>query len=434
MESKTKKKLSLREKTLAFVVERKKPRVWPPIVLGVLLIALLAVFSFTDKKSVPDTHGKKAHENADDSVARISFAGDIMLGRNVAKRAEGIGYSTLFNEMQQLWEDSDFVVANLDTCVIDDDESDLSKNAERGVYFSTDRSNLKCLKEAGIDVVSLATDHIADYGRPTLKTAIDELDSLGIKHVGAGEDRETASGYELLSVKNDNGGIINIAVFGAMGYQSSEHGAKAKRVTTYTPTWDEIMNGTASDRVEEEAAKYDPWEVTAGTFNGRSSVLPMNIAEARMDADVVVVYMHWGDDKMFSENDDMRALAQRYIDAGADVVIGSNPRVVLPAEIYKRGLILYSVGNLIYDDAESRLCDSVSVDLVIDSELNRTIEITPLRISSCVPAETDNAVYVNRIMSKLTKKLEKETYTIEGNKLIIDLGTKIPKARTVIGE
>ncbi len=433
MESKTKNKLSLREKTLAFVVERKKPRIWPPLVLGVLLIALLAVFSFIDKKSVPDAHGKKAHENAEDSVARISFAGDIMLGRNVAKRAEGIGYSTLFNEMQQLWEDSDFVVANLDTCVTDGD-TDHSDNAERGVHFSTDRGNLKYLKDAGIDVVSLATDHIADYGRATVKTAIDGLDALGIKHVGAGEDRETASGYELLSVKNDNGGVINIAVFGAFGYQSSEHGAKAKRVSTYTPTWDEIMNGTASDRVEEETAKYDPWEVTAGTFNGRSSVLPMNIAEARMTADVVVVYMHWGDDKMFSETDDMRVLAQRYIDAGADVVIGSNPRVVLPAEIYKRGLILYSVGNLIYDDAESRLCDSVSADLVIDSELNRTIEITPLRISSCVPAETDNAVYVNRIMSKLTKKLDKETYTVDGNKLIIDLGTKIPKERTIIGE
>lgn len=429
MKSKTKNKLSLREKTLAFVVERKKPRVWPPMVLGVLLTALLAVFSFTDKKSIPDAQGKKAHENAGDSVARISFAGDIMLGRNVEKRAGSIGYSSLFNEMQPLWEDSDFVVANLDTCVTDGDVDKRSDTAERGVHFATDRVNLQCLREAGIDAVSLATDHIADYGRATLKTAIDELDSLGIKHVGAGEDRETASGYELLSVKNDNGGVINIALFGALGYQSSEHGAKAKRVSTYTPTWDEIMNGTASDRVEEETAKYDPWEVTAGTFNGRSSILPMNISEARMSADVVVVYMHWGDDRMFSETDDMRALAQNYIDAGADVVIGSNPRVVLPAEIYKRGLILYSVGNLIYDDAESRVCDSVSADLVIDSELNRTMEITPLRISSCVPAETDSAIYVNRIMSKLTKKLDKGTYTIEGNKLIIDLGTKIPKAR-----
>ncbi|MBQ9950381.1 MAG: CapA family protein [Clostridia bacterium] len=442
------KKLKLRERVLAYVVEHQRHGIILPVVLIVVLAAALVAFSFFENREARSGDVQmKAHSNADDSQVRISFAGDIMLSRNVEKRANKIGYGKLFAKMQDLWADSDIVVANLDTCVIEGEAEQYDRLKNKDVFFSTHRSNLAYLKEAGIDVLSLATDHIADYGRNTIRYAIDELEGLGIKHTGAGEDREKASEYALVEIKSGEK-TVKVAIFGALGYYAQEYGAKAKRVVDATGrdpnapmTWEEVQaqlqqeansasaSGDVSVSGDASASGVviqDPWYDTAGTFSGGNQLFAENINNAREVADIIVVYMHWGDDKMFYESDEMRTLAHKYIDAGADMVIGSNPRVVLPVEIYrsnvKPGIIFYSIGSLVYDDAQSRSCDSVSVDLVLDEKGVLRAEVTPLRIDGCVPRETENELYVNRIFAALTKRLDESVYSRSGNKLTINFG------------
>lgn len=441
-----KKKLKLRERVLAFVVERSKPKLLFPIIVLCVLAAALAVCSYFDIKSEKEMIIEySARTDNKDDIAKISFAGDIVLGRNVATRANRIGYDVIFNSVQNLWRNSDFIVANLDTCVLDKNVSEYEDTRiNKKVCFSTNSDNLKYIRDAGINVLSIATDHIADYGRQTVKTAIDTLDQLNVAHVGAGEDREKASAYEILTVDTTDGKTIKIALFGALGHQSSEYGAKAPKTINRIQSSDTAQfltdnseinsdntykNSNTSESVNSDDSiinNYDPWAETAGTFSGKNAALTMNIAEARQVCDVIVVYMHWGDDAMFYENSTMRSLAYNYIDAGADVVIGTNPRVILPIETYKRGIIFYSIGSLVYDSAESRLCDSSMVDLIIDSNLNRTIEVTPLRIKSCIPQRTSSTFYTNRIFTKLTRNMDKTSYSISDNKLVIELGQKRP--------
>ena len=431
------KKLKLRERTLAYVVEHQEHGFILPIILVVVLVAAILFLGASERKNTLSySTDKKAHSQAEDEYARITFVGDIVLGRNVAVRANDVGYDKLLSKMQEIWEKSDVVMANLDTCIIDCDVSQYNEVAKKKSYFYTDKSVLSMLKDGGIDIVSLATDHIADYGRPTIKTAIDRLDELGIEHVGAGEDRETASAYILKEITTTSGNTIKVAIFGAQGHLTDEYGAKAKRqaaddVLSSDLEWSDYSgfdydyDTTQSDAALSDTAEdYDPWEVTAGTYSGRTQTFVEDIANTRAVADVIVVYMHWGDDKMFTESDDMRELAHRYIDAGADIIIGSNPRVLLPIETYKRvktGFIFYSIGSFLYDDAESRVCDSVSVDLIIDENMQKTLEITPLRINACVPSRTESVFYTKRIFASLTKNLDDELYRVENNKLIIPI-------------
>lgn len=442
-----KRRLKLRERTLAYVVDHQNHSIWVPVILSVLLIGALVFIGVSDNKDRNTVFTPTAHTQSDDDVARFSFAGDIVLGRNVAVRARDIGYEKLFSGMQELWEASDFVMANLDSCVIEGDISEYKTLVQKKAYFYTERENLTALKAAGIDMLSIATDHIADYGRSTIKNAVDELDALGIDHVGAGEDRETAAQYKIVEVQTKSGQTMKIAIFGALGHQDEKTGARAKRVhndyteSDYTYTeYDTEFEGiddpeseadtqtvpdVSDSDVTESEETYDPWRVTAGTFSGRNQALIDSINDVRSKVDCVIVYIHWGDNKMFVESSDMRELAHTYVDAGADIIIGTNPRVLLPMEIYKsrmkNGYIFYSIGSLVYDEAESRVCDSILLDLVIDENMNKRLEITPLRISDAVPAETHIGFYSKRIFTKLTKDIDSGAYTYDGNKLIIDM-------------
>lgn len=428
------KKLKMRERVLAHVVEHQGRKPWLPIILSVFLLAMLILFSAYDNNKIKNYKtDAKAHQTAQNNEARISITGDIMLGRNVAKRAESVGYDSLFMNMQELWSDSDYVVANLDTCVIDGDSEDYEMLDSVSVAMHTQKENLRYLKDAGIDVLSLATGHIADYGRQTIKNAVDGLDALSIKHVGVGENREEAVKPAEIEVTNNDGSTVKVAIFGALGHYSNEYGAKAGRVLTARPTWAELQSTTnGSDNAESNEAgldenTYDPWTDTAGALSGRNVNLLESINEARINkADVIVVYMHWGDEQMFYEADYMRELARKYIDAGADIVVGTNPRVVLPMEVYenrvgKKGLIFYSIGTLVYDSAETRVCDSIMLDIVVDSNSNKKVEVIPLRINSAIP-ESANELYAKRIFTTLTRDLDDSEYTLNEKTLSISFG------------
>ena len=75
-----------------------------------------------------------------------------------------------------------------------------------------------------------------------------------------------------------------------------------------------------------------------------------DIKAARAGADVVITFMHWGQEYKFPPNDRQKALARTMIDAGADVVIGNHPHVVEGAEYYQGKLIVYSLGNFVFDE------------------------------------------------------------------------------------
>ena len=78
------------------------------------------------------------------------------------------------------------------------------------------------------------------------------------------------------------------------------------------------------------------------------------IAECHASGDKVVVLIHWGIERDEMPQEYQRALARRYIDAGADLVIGSHPHVLQGIEYYKGKPIFYSLGNFVSLEARFR--------------------------------------------------------------------------------
>ncbi|MBP9760262.1 MAG: AmmeMemoRadiSam system protein B [Candidatus Pacebacteria bacterium] len=85
----------------------------------------------------------------------------------------------------------------------------------------------------------------------------------------------------------------------------------------------------------------------------------------------VVVNIHWGVEYNIKPSTQEKELARALIDAGADVIIGHHPHVVQPVEVYKNGLIVYSLGNFISDQIGQQTKDGFAVGLFVTTEYIR---------------------------------------------------------------
>lgn len=81
----------------------------------------------------------------------------------------------------------------------------------------------------------------------------------------------------------------------------------------------------------------------------------------------VVVFVHWGDEYMGEPSADQVAMARRFVEAGADLIVGSHPHIIQTVDVYEGVPIVYSLGNLLFDQDESA---STMVGLVLATEFD----------------------------------------------------------------
>jgi poly-gamma-glutamate synthesis protein (capsule biosynthesis protein) len=107
------------------------------------------------------------------------------------------------------------------------------------------------------------------------------------------------------------------------------------------------------------------------------------IAQAKEEADAVIVYPHWGPEYELFPSSNQVLLARQFIDAGADIVLGAHPHVVQPIEVYKGKLIVYSLGNFVFDQQFSNAVkNGLGVGLVINRNRSLEVSLFPYSISS----------------------------------------------------
>jgi poly-gamma-glutamate synthesis protein (capsule biosynthesis protein) len=164
------------------------------------------------------------------------------------------------------------------------------------------------------DAVSLANNHTGDFGKGALVEEMERLARAGVRYFGGGRNLREAHAPLIVEKKG-----VRIAL---LGY--NEFRPRAFEAGPETP-------GVAWSDDDQVVA-----DLKAVRASGR--------------ADVVITFMHWGREYQFQPNDRQRSLARLMIDSGADIVIGGHPHVTEGAEYYKDKLIVYSLGNFVFDD------------------------------------------------------------------------------------
>lgn len=269
---------------------------------------------------------------------KFTAVGDIMLCRSVGDFIEKYGPQFPFETIKDQFAGSDIIFGNLECSI--SERGFPSKYWPAHMNFRAHPKVVRGLKEAGFNVLSLANNHVSNYGEDALLDTIRLLQSNGISHVGAGASAHEA--YAPLILNQNN---LRIAI---LAYST-------------------ILNGSRIAKNEKSGIAQ---------FSLKKAL--RSIKAAREKADLVVVSMHWGIDYETNPVPQHMECARQMIDAGAVLIIGHHPHVIQPIERYMNGLIIYSLGNFVFDDSLEGTDISLMFNFTLSDEGIEKYEIIPL--------------------------------------------------------
>ena len=214
-----------------------------------------------------------------------------------------------------------------------------------GLVFTMDPGLLPGLRNAGVDVVSLANNHILDAGARGVADTTRNLEELGIRHAGAGRTAAAARSPAWL----DAGGL-RVAVLAATA----------------------IAPGRSTARSAAGVARLHVRSLRADIASAR-----------RAGADLVIVVPHWGHEYTDAISHAQRRMARAIVAAGADLVLGSHSHWAGPIELIDGKLVVYSLGDLVFDlTHDERTQEGVIVELSFVGERLAQVELHPTVIVS----------------------------------------------------
>ena len=281
--------------------------------------ARTAVFSSSDNTNLNSatallaTNENLATKSPPPPNITLGFAGDIMTDRGVRKQVlKNLGgdYTKLFTNAEFLKE-PDIMFANLEGPV-----SDKGADKHNLYSFHMAPATIPALKNAGIDIVSVANNHAGDWGRAAFEDTLTRLSAAGILACGGGMNKREASTPAVISHEGFTVGYLCFSDVGPDDLAATE--TKSGIILANDPEFDTI------------------------------------IREAATHVNALIVSFHFGVEYQTHHSPRQEHLATRAIDAGAVMVVGGHPHVREDiAEHYNSAPIIYSLGNFIFDQGFS---------------------------------------------------------------------------------
>ncbi len=278
-------------------------------------------------------------------TVELVAVGDIMLDKTSRQMLDQYGPSWPFEGqgVREILESADVAFGNLENPI-----STRGKAQPKSYTFRADPSFVKGLTYAGFDVLSLANNHIGDYGDIALTDTLDILDSADIVAVGAG--RTITEAHEVRIVESRGLKIAFLAY--------NQINPKSFAATDSSP-------GTAWMEEERMVAA-----VTA----------------AQQKADIVVVSCHWGVEYRPNSDATQQKIARVLADAGADLVLGHHPHVVQGLQYDRNTFTAYSLGNFVfYPMLTPETTETVILRCLLDISGIKAVELIPVAIKNTQP-------------------------------------------------
>jgi len=267
----------------------------------------------------------------------INAVGDIMLAGSGAATCKRLGYDYPFKATKAELKKGDIAIGNLESPIARCGSTFTCKQ----FHYRSAPEVATALKNAGFSLVTLANNHMMDFGPEALEETRQHLEQAGIGYTGAGASINAARRRVIITVKG-----MKVAFL------------------AYSLTFPDAFYATA-DR--------------SGTAPGFYTFYRGDISAARKVADYVVVSFHWGTENVSVPKPYQVTTAHRAIDAGADVVIGHHPHVLQGIERYKNGVILYSLGNFAFGTASETAKRSVIARVILENGV-KGLELIPLNV------------------------------------------------------
>lgn len=284
--------------------------------LGLLIVILVVLgFYYLPQKSPPSQPNGKETVAKEKPVPKpeftVIFGGDVVPGRMVQETVYNSGdFALPFRSIADVISSADLTYFNFESPFRTD-----APRTREGMVFGTRPELAAMLDLAGVDIVSLANNHIGDQGKAGVKETIEILDKRGIKHAGLGLNLDEARQPAITEVKGVKIGWLSYQNIAAYYYADAE---------------------------------------TAGTTSMNLEYLKEDIAKLKPQVDYLIIAMHSGTEYQATPRQDQEDFAHAAIDAGADFVMGNHPHWVERYENYNGKPIFYAAGNLVFDQEWSQ--------------------------------------------------------------------------------
>ena len=246
----------------------------------------------------------------------LSFVGDVSLADNwyimpkYDERNKKI-FGILSEDIVKIMTESDIMVANSEFTISDRGE----KMPGKYYTFRASPKRIPIYDEMGIDLLTLANNHVYDFGEIAFNDMIDALNEYNMPYIGAGKNIEEA--------KRPYYFIIN-------GYKIA------------------FVNAT---RAEKLILTPEATNTTGGVFRCYDSTNFKNlITDIKKESDYVIALIHWGKEDSHSLEQVQIDTSKIYLDAGADIIIGSHAHVLQGIEFYNNKPIIYNLGDFIFNN------------------------------------------------------------------------------------
>lgn len=291
----------------------------------------------TDEKEQEQlTENTEGAQQTEDGVTTILFTGDVLFANAFkagydANGIEGVVSAELLQELR----DADILMVNNEFPFSDQG----TPMADKQFTFQCSPSYVSALNEMGVDVVSLANNHTLDYGKEALIDTFHTLDGAGILYGGAGETVERAEAVQTIEINGKTYGFLAVS-----------------RVVP-----------TADWKVENSVP---------GIFSCYDDTrLVELVAEAKEYCDFLAVYPHWGVEYEAYPESYQTQIAERCIEAGADVIVGSHTHCLQGVSYINGKPVFYSLGNFVFGQTIDR---SAMVKVTIDASGNVSYQYIPV--------------------------------------------------------
>ncbi|GAA0734587.1 hypothetical protein GCM10010199_53860 [Dactylosporangium roseum] len=237
---------------------------------------------------------------------RLAFAGDVHFMDRTAALLKNP--ATAFGPIAPTLADADLTIVNLETAI-----TSRGTPEPKTYHFRTTPVAIDALKAAGIDAVSIANNHTLDYGRVGLLDTLDALSAASYPAFGAGRNADQAYAPWITTVRG-----VRVAVLGF------------SQVNELASSW-----APGPDR-PGVAMAFDTTRAIAA------------VTAARRQADLVIVFNHWGDEASSCANSAQKTFAGKLAAAGADVIVGAHAHTLQGSGWLGSTFVAYGMANFLW--------------------------------------------------------------------------------------
>jgi poly-gamma-glutamate synthesis protein (capsule biosynthesis protein) len=269
---------------------------------------------------------------------RLGAVGDIapgdfsIEGHGVGAVSRKHGANFLFDQIREEMTGYDLLLGNL--------EGVLSRHGSaRSLRLCGLPEMAAALRDVGFEVLSVANNHVLDLGPEIFEETINACKETGINICGLKGKSEYSSEPVIVG---KNGLTIGVLAYTWVGLESRRDLNKYVAV------------------VEDGVVNYTWNRDRSKDIEARSMILSKNrnviqdVQRLRREVDFIILLPHWGYEWTIYPPYGVILEGRRFIDVGVDLIIGSHPHVPQGVESYKRGIIVYSLGNFLFDSTGDR--------------------------------------------------------------------------------